>query len=276
MCTNGFSPRKTQNVPVNTHAALFHIHLKPEAMLITNHSYKLRHVHAMNIYLGCLKRLSSQMSKDEQSSPDTRMCIASYTVDMKAQQGCGFCSKHSMWASSLGSEKSVNLDCHGHTGAHLPNLIQLTMSRFYCDKHWNSMEQCVTLRFLFRVSQLALARQCGRCSTVQEDFFSWVPAHRHIPPDLPSGRTVCMSTGAEPEWSQVWCGHTVWPFSSLMENFRSWAALEMFTDQHPGMLQIVNQRRVWLLLKKAGTLDSRHPDRLRSPLWSFSREGPMV
>lgn len=35
MCANGFSPRKMQNVPVNTHAALFHIHLKLEAMLIT-------------------------------------------------------------------------------------------------------------------------------------------------------------------------------------------------------------------------------------------------
>ena len=93
MCANGFSPRKMQNVPVNTHAALFHIHLKPEAMLATNHSYKLWHVRAMNIYLGCLKRLSIQMSKNELSNPDTKMCIASYTVDMKAQQGCGFCSR---------------------------------------------------------------------------------------------------------------------------------------------------------------------------------------
>lgn len=93
MCFSGFSPRKTQNVPVNTHAALFQIQLKLEAMLVTNHSYKLWHVHAMNICLGCLMRLSSQMSKDERSSPDTRMCITSYTIDMKAQQGCGFCSR---------------------------------------------------------------------------------------------------------------------------------------------------------------------------------------
>lgn len=62
-------------------------------MLVTNHSYKVWQVHAMSICLGCLKRLSSQMSQDEWSGPDTRVCIASYVIDMKAQQDCGFCGR---------------------------------------------------------------------------------------------------------------------------------------------------------------------------------------
>lgn len=163
------------------------------------------------------------------------MCIGSSAVGMKVP-GYAVVLGKLLLGIAWALESVLYLDCPGHTGAQLPNPIHLMSRIYYKLKLEFGVAMCdFMVPFQFSVSACS-CRLVWWCSLGQEDLVSWVPAHRNTPSDLASSQTVWISLRAELARSQAWYGHTVWPFSSLMENSRSGATLDVFINPCAGTL----------------------------------------